>query len=129
MSIENMVNIIKKIHPNYVAIIKIGAFYNSYGKDAYIKQQRNQYQDKGHQQKTQDTTETQCMKHQIPVQRGTMITRTFLFLTLRFSYVVALATLNLVPVCSVSTTTTVSAKTSSVFELSCPYFNVTSNKI
>ena len=36
MSIENMVNIIKKIHPNYVAIIKIGAFYNSYGKDAYI---------------------------------------------------------------------------------------------
>ena len=36
MSVENMVNTIKKIHPNYVAIIKIGAFYNSYGKDAYI---------------------------------------------------------------------------------------------
>lgn len=36
MSVENMVNTIKKIHPNYVAIIKIGAFYNTYGQDSYI---------------------------------------------------------------------------------------------
>lgn len=36
MSVENMVNTIKKIHPNYIAIIKIGVFYHVYGKDSYI---------------------------------------------------------------------------------------------
>lgn len=36
MSVENMVNRIKQVHPDYVALIKIGVFYHAYGKDAYI---------------------------------------------------------------------------------------------
>lgn len=31
-----MVKNIKQIHPEYIAIIKVGKFYYSYGKDAYI---------------------------------------------------------------------------------------------
>ena len=36
MSIINVVKNIKQIHPEYIAIIKVGKFYYSYGKDAYI---------------------------------------------------------------------------------------------
>ena len=36
MSVTNIVKNIKQIHPEYVALIKIGKFYYSYGKDAYI---------------------------------------------------------------------------------------------
>ena len=36
MSIENIVNRIKQVHPDYVALIKIGVFYHAYAKDAYI---------------------------------------------------------------------------------------------
>ncbi len=36
MSIVNIVKNIKPIHPEYVVLIKIGKFYYSYGKDAYI---------------------------------------------------------------------------------------------
>lgn len=36
MSIVNIVKNIKQIHPEYVVLIKIGKFYYSYGKDAYI---------------------------------------------------------------------------------------------
>lgn len=36
MSVENMINTIKKIHPNYIVLIKIGVFYHAYGKDSYI---------------------------------------------------------------------------------------------
>ena len=36
MSVINIVKNIKQIHPEYIALIKIGKFYYSYGKDAYI---------------------------------------------------------------------------------------------
>ena len=36
MSVTNIVKNIKQIHPEYIALIKIGKFYYSYGKDAYI---------------------------------------------------------------------------------------------
>lgn len=36
MSLENMIKSIKEIHHEYVVLIKIGAFYHAYGKDAYI---------------------------------------------------------------------------------------------
>lgn len=36
MSVVNMAKNIKEIHPNDLVIYKAGAFYNSYGKDAYI---------------------------------------------------------------------------------------------
>ena len=36
MSVVNMAKNIKEIHPNDLVIYKVGAFYNSYGKDAYI---------------------------------------------------------------------------------------------
>ena len=36
MSLENMIRSIKEIHHDYVVLIKIGAFYHAYGKDAYI---------------------------------------------------------------------------------------------
>ena len=36
MSLENMIRSIKEIHYDYVVLIKIGAFYHAYGKDAYI---------------------------------------------------------------------------------------------
>lgn len=34
MSLENMIKSIKEIHHEYVVLIKIGAFYHAYGKDA-----------------------------------------------------------------------------------------------
>ena len=36
MSVVNMAKNIKEIYPNDLVIYKVGAFYNSYGKDAYI---------------------------------------------------------------------------------------------
>ena len=36
MSTVNMVKTIKKIYPSCVILVKIGNFYNVYGKDAYI---------------------------------------------------------------------------------------------
>lgn len=36
MSVITMIKEIKAIHPEYVAIIKIGSFYNVYMKDSYI---------------------------------------------------------------------------------------------
>ena len=36
MSLENMLRSIKEIHFDDVVLIKIGAFYHAYGKDAYI---------------------------------------------------------------------------------------------
>ena len=36
MSVTNIVKNIKQIHPEFTALIKIGKFYYSYGKDAYI---------------------------------------------------------------------------------------------
>lgn len=36
MGIENVVKVIKEIHPEKLILIKIGNFYNSYGKDLYI---------------------------------------------------------------------------------------------
>ncbi len=36
MSITNIVEEVKLIHPKYIALVKAGKFYSSYGKDAYI---------------------------------------------------------------------------------------------
>ena len=36
MSIINIVKNIKQVHPEYIILIKIGKFYYSYSKDAYI---------------------------------------------------------------------------------------------
>lgn len=36
MGIENVVKIMKEIHPEKVILIKIGSFYHAYGKDSYI---------------------------------------------------------------------------------------------
>lgn len=36
MSIINTVKSIKQVHPEYIVLIKIGKFYYSYSKDAYI---------------------------------------------------------------------------------------------
>lgn len=36
MGIINMVRNIKEIHPKYIILIKVGTFYYTYGKDAYI---------------------------------------------------------------------------------------------
>ncbi len=34
---------IKEIHPEYIALVKIGGFYRAYGKDAYIISNMFQY--------------------------------------------------------------------------------------
>ena len=36
MKVVNIVKAIKQIHPEYIVLIKIGKFYYSYSKDAYI---------------------------------------------------------------------------------------------
>lgn len=36
MGIINMIETIKKIHPEEVVLVKVGTFYTAYGKDAYI---------------------------------------------------------------------------------------------
>lgn len=36
MNVVNIVKAIKQIHPEYIVLIKIGKFYYSYSKDAYI---------------------------------------------------------------------------------------------
>ena len=36
MSVVNMAQNIKNIHPDYMIMYKVGSFYNCYGKDAYI---------------------------------------------------------------------------------------------
>lgn len=36
MGTENIVKIMKEIHPEKIILVKIGNFYNSYGKDSYI---------------------------------------------------------------------------------------------
>lgn len=36
MSVINMAKNIKQVHPDFVICYKVGAFYNCYGKDAYI---------------------------------------------------------------------------------------------
>ena len=36
MSVVNMAQNIKNIHPDYMIMYKVGGFYNCYGKDAYI---------------------------------------------------------------------------------------------
>lgn len=36
MSTINMVKVIKKVHTQDIVLVKIGKFYNAYGKDAYI---------------------------------------------------------------------------------------------
>lgn len=36
MSVIQMAQVIKQIHPEYVVIYKIGAFCNTFGKDSYI---------------------------------------------------------------------------------------------
>lgn len=36
MSIINIVSKVKQIHPDTVVLVKVGTFYNAYGKDAYI---------------------------------------------------------------------------------------------
>ena len=36
MGITQMAQRIKQIHPDYVLIFKVGAFYNTFGKDSYI---------------------------------------------------------------------------------------------
>lgn len=36
MSIVTMINEIKDIQPEYIAFVKVGQFYKTYGKDAYI---------------------------------------------------------------------------------------------
>ena len=34
--IVNMAKKIKEVHPDYVAIFKVGSFYHTYGKDSYV---------------------------------------------------------------------------------------------
>lgn len=36
MGIENVIKIMKEIHPERVILVKIGTFYHQYGRDAYI---------------------------------------------------------------------------------------------
>lgn len=36
MGIINIIQNVKEIHKNYVTLVKIGNFYNCYGKDSYI---------------------------------------------------------------------------------------------
>lgn len=36
MSVVNMAKNIKQVHPNFLICYKVGTFYHSYGKDAYI---------------------------------------------------------------------------------------------
>ena len=43
MSSITIIKEIKTIHPNYVALVKIGGFYRVYGKDAYIISELFQY--------------------------------------------------------------------------------------
>lgn len=44
MSVLNMAKNIKEIHPEFVALFKVGSFYHAYGKDAYIMSYLFNYQ-------------------------------------------------------------------------------------
>ena len=37
MAIIDMAKNLKRIHPDYVMLYKVGSFYHAYGKDSYIK--------------------------------------------------------------------------------------------
>lgn len=36
MGVKNIIESVKKVHPEYMVLIKEGSFYHTYGKDAYI---------------------------------------------------------------------------------------------
>lgn len=36
MGVENVIKIMKEVHPESVILVKIGTFYHQYGRDAYI---------------------------------------------------------------------------------------------
>ena len=36
MKLENTIKVIKQIHTEDIVLLKVGSFYHSYGKDAYI---------------------------------------------------------------------------------------------
>lgn len=36
MSVIKIIETVKKVHPEFVVLVKIGEFYHAYGKDAYI---------------------------------------------------------------------------------------------
>ena len=36
MAIITMIKVIKEIHPESLVLVKVGKFYNAYGKDSYI---------------------------------------------------------------------------------------------
>lgn len=44
MSVTKIVKTIKEVHKDYIILVKIGAFYHAYGKDAYILNYLFQYQ-------------------------------------------------------------------------------------
>lgn len=36
MKLENTIKVIKRIHPEDIVLLKVGTFYHTYSKDAYI---------------------------------------------------------------------------------------------
>ncbi len=36
MGVENIIQVVKKVHTEYIVLVKEGSFYHIYGKDAYI---------------------------------------------------------------------------------------------